>query len=136
MSTHNTASLQGLRVLVVEDEAMVSMLLEDILQELGCHLVGPAFNLQQALSVAASDGDIGAAILDVNLHGTPIYPVADMLAERGVPFVFATGYGSEGVDAKWRARPKLQKPFTSEQVASALTEAITPDPPRPTAASL
>src|SRR5438105_2312477 len=98
--------LRGLRVLVAEDEAMVSMLLEDILGDLECEIVGPAYNLQQALSLADTERNIGAAILDVNLRGSPVYPVAEILAGRDVPLIFATGYGPEGVDANWRGRPK------------------------------
>jgi CheY-like chemotaxis protein len=118
--------LIGLRVLIVEDEAMVSMLLEDVLGELGCEVVGPAFSLPQALSLVGSDQAIGAAILDVNVRGMPIYPVAEKLAEMGVPFVFATGYGPDGLVENWRARPKLQKPFSVQQVATALLAAVTP----------
>jgi CheY-like chemotaxis protein len=124
MNGRETSRLNGLRVLVVEDEAMVSMLLEDILGEFGCEVVGPAFSLQQATSLASSEPALGAAILDVNLRGAPIYPVAAILAQRSVPFVFATGYGPEGLDESWRGRPKLQKPFSAEQVETALLTAI------------
>ena len=124
MDAEDTSRLSGLRVLIVEDEAMVSMLLEDVLGELGCEVVGPAFSLPQAMTLVASDGAIGAAILDVNVRGMPIYPVAEKLAEMSVPFVFATGYGADGLVESWRARPKLQKPFTIQQVATALLAAV------------
>jgi DNA-binding NtrC family response regulator len=116
--------LRGLRVLVVEDEAMVSMLLEDMLDDFACEIVGPAFSLEQAKTLAMSEPGLGAAILDVNVRGTPIYPVAEILLHRGVPFVFATGYGPESLDVGWRAYPKLQKPFSSQQVAVALLTAL------------
>lgn len=124
MTFVQSAALLGVRVLIVEDEAMVSMLLEDILGEFGCEVVGPAFSLPQAMSLANEAMGLGAAILDVNLRGTPIYPVAEILAQRGVPFVFATGYGPDGVAESWRSRPKLQKPFSAEQVQAALLTAI------------
>src|SRR5579871_6117332 len=101
------ARLKGLRVLVAEDEAMVSILLEDILGDFGCQIVGPAFSLDQAVEIAQSEPTIGLAILDVNLRGAPIYPVAELLAARRVPFVFATGYGPEGLDERWRGHPSL-----------------------------
>ena len=126
-AAENDARLAGLRVLVVEDEAMVSMLLEDVLGELGCEIVGPAFSLPQALSIIDADAAIGAAILDVNVRGTPIYPAAEKLAAMGVPFVFATGYGPDGLVESWRGRPKLQKPFSLQQVATALLSAVAPD---------
>jgi CheY-like chemotaxis protein len=116
--------LRGLRVLIVEDEAMVSMLLEDILGELGCDFAGPAFNLSQAVSMAKSETPLDAAILDVNLAGAEIYPVAEVLAGRNVPFVFATGYGADGVAEHWRSRPRLQKPFSIQQVARVLADAV------------
>jgi CheY-like chemotaxis protein len=116
--------LRGLRVLVVEDEAMVSMLLEDMLGDFGCEIVGPAFSLEQATMLAKSEGTLGAAILDVNLRGNSIYPVAEILLGRGVPFVFATGYGPESLEAEWRNYPKLQKPFSAQQVAGALLTAL------------
>lgn len=120
------ARLQGLRVLIVEDEAMVSMLLEDILGELGCEFAGPAFNIAQGVDLARSEEKLDAAILDVNLAGVEIYPVAEVLAGRGVPFVFATGYGADGVAETWRTRPRLQKPFSIQQVANALMAAVEP----------
>ena len=85
--------LKGRRLLLVEDEAMVAMLLEDMLSDLGCEVVGPAGNVAHALELAKGEAEIAGAILDVNVGGQPIYPVAETLKARGVPFVFATGYG-------------------------------------------
>jgi DNA-binding response OmpR family regulator len=80
-----TIDLTGLRVLVVEDEMMVSMLIEDMLEDLGCTVVGPAARLDEALALAR-DTEIDCAVLDVNLGGQPIFPLADYLREKGAPF--------------------------------------------------
>jgi CheY-like chemotaxis protein len=117
--------LNGLRVLVVEDEALVSMLLEDMLADHGCEVAATASRLSQALDMVADPGlAFDAAILDVNLGGDPIFPVAEALAKRGSPFVFATGYGAGGLPESWRSRPTLQKPFSHDDVARALAQAV------------
>lgn len=104
------AQLAGLRVLVVEDEMMVSMLIEDMLGDLGCQVVGPAARLEEALALAQT-ADLDCAVLDVNLGGESTFPVADLLREKGAPFAFATGYGDAGLREIDRASPVLQKPF-------------------------
>jgi CheY-like chemotaxis protein len=114
--------LNGLRILVVEDEAAISLLLEDMLLDFGCELVGPAARLSSALDIAARE-TIDLAILDVNVAGEPIYPVAEALAERGVPFVFSTGYGSAGIKDAFRDRPVLQKPFAQHDLKQKLLSA-------------
>src|SRR6185295_15398151 len=96
MRMNTPVSLAGLRVLVVEDEMMVSMLIEDMLSDLGCTVVGPASRLDEALELAKADG-IDCAVLDVNLGGQPIFPLADLLRQMGRPFAFATGYGDAGL---------------------------------------
>ena len=103
-------ALSSLKVLVVEDEALVSMLVEDMLTDLGCSIVGPAAEIEEALRLAGS-ADIDAALLDVNLGGRPIFPVADALKARGVPFAFASGYGEAGLTEDHRGATVLQKPF-------------------------
>jgi CheY-like chemotaxis protein len=103
-------TLTSLKVLVVEDEALVSMLVEDMLTDLGCTIVGPAAEIEEALRLAGS-ADIDAALLDVNLGGRPIFPVADALKARGVPFAFASGYGEAGLTEDHRGATVLQKPF-------------------------
>lgn len=117
----NTAKLDGLRVLVVEDEMMVSMLIEDMLTELGCVVVGPASRLDEAIDLTKS-AEIDCAVLDVNLGGQPIFPLADLLRERGAPFAFATGYGDAGLREADRGSPVLQKPFREGDLARVLTE--------------
>jgi len=117
----DTAKLAGLRVLVVEDEMMVSMLIEDMLGDLGCVVIGPASRLDEALELARSS-DIDCAVLDVNLGGEPIFPLADLLRERGRPFAFATGYGDAGLRDVDRGTPVLQKPFREGDLARVLGE--------------
>ncbi len=103
-------TLSSLKVLVVEDEALVSMLVEDMLTDMGCTIVGPAAEIEEALRLAGS-AEIDAALLDVNLGGRPIFPVADLLKTRGVPFAFASGYGEAGLSEDHRGSTVLQKPF-------------------------
>jgi CheY-like chemotaxis protein len=114
----------GKRVLVVEDELMIRMLLQDMLTDLGHTLAGEAGRIDEALELAKL-GEFDVAILDVNLNGQPISPVVEVLVARGLPFVFATGYGARGVPAPYRETPTLQKPFQSDALAQAI-EAATP----------
>lgn len=116
-----TIDLTGLRVLVVEDEMMVSMLIEDMLDDLGCTVIGPAARLDEALALAR-DSQIDCAVLDVNLGGQPIFPLADYLREKGAPFAFATGYGDAGLREVDRGSPVLQKPFRETDLARVLGE--------------
>lgn len=115
-------SLRGLKVFIVEDESLIAMLLEDILDEFGCEIVGSALTLRQAQEQAgAVPADV--AILDINLGGDPIFPVATTLVDRQIPIIFASGYGATTLPDQWRERPTLPKPFTSDQVISALMKA-------------
>ena len=107
------------RVLVVEDEYLIRMLLEDMLADLGYAVAGAVGTIAEASPVAAA-GTFDVAILDVNVDGEEVYPVADILAQRGLPFVFVTGYGEGSLPAKYRSRPALQKPFQSEQLRATL----------------
>ena len=116
-------SLQGKKVLIVEDEALIAMLFEDMLTDFGCHVVGPAMNVRQALD-AAQSAEIDVAVLDVNLNGESSFPVATVLKARGVPFVFSSGYGATGLPPEWQDRPTLPKPFTSDEVADALASLL------------
>ena len=122
MPVPNTPSgdnLQGLRVLVVADEAAISLLLEDMLLDFGCEVIGPAARLSTALDTVNREA-VDLAILDVNVAGEPIYPVAEALVERSVPFVFSTGYGSAGIKDAYRDRPVLQKPFAQHDLLQKL----------------
>ena len=113
------SSLAGLRVLLVEDEAMVALLIQDVLEELGCITVGPAARVSAALHLMGSQA-VDLAVLDVNLGGEKVFPVADRLAEGGVPFLFSTGYGVAGLEGRHQGRPVLPKPFDPDQLGPAL----------------
>lgn len=99
-----------LRILLVEDEMLVAMLLEDMLVDAGHTIVGPLSRIDKAVEAARAEA-VDLAILDVNVGGEEIYPVAEILAEREIPFAFATGYGASGLREPWQERPALQKPF-------------------------
>lgn len=120
MSEINT--LEGRRVLIVEDETMVCMMIEDMVTALGGTVVGPAGSLAQAL--ALSDEPIDVAILDVNLNGEPSSAIADRLMLRGVPFVFATGYGRGRLEDSYKDVLVLKKPFGHGELAGALATAL------------
>jgi DNA-binding response OmpR family regulator len=117
------AKLTGKRVLVVEDEALVSMLVEDELRDAGAEVMGPVPSVSGALRLieaAAADGGISAAVLDINLDGRHVAPVADRLAALGVPFLFATGYGEDCDTGGHGAAPILSKPFAPERLVAAV----------------
>src|SRR5664280_299887 len=107
------------RLLVVEDEYLIRMLLEDMLADLGYEVAAAVGTIAEASELAAS-GDFNAAILD----GQEIYPVAEILAKRGLPFVFVTGYGERSLTEPYRDRPALQKPFQIDQLKAALDELL------------
>ena len=110
-------------MIVVEDETLVAILLEDMLTDLGCEVLWTAHRVSKALDlVARSRPD--AAVLDVNIGGDEVYPVAVALAERDIPFVFATGYGIRGLTEPWRNRPIVQKPFQAEHLSHSLLAAL------------
>jgi CheY-like chemotaxis protein len=111
--------LADLRVFVVEDELLVSMLVEDMLADFGCKIVGPASDIEEAI-LLARDGEIDVAILDVNVGGRRSFPVADILKSRGLPFAFASGYGEAGIIEAYRGAPVLQKPFLQSDLEKAL----------------
>jgi CheY-like chemotaxis protein len=120
-----TAALEGLRVLVVEDEFLVATLIEDMLTSAGCVVSGPIPRLAEALD-AVHGGTFDAAVLDVNLAGDRIDPVADVLSRRNVPFVFVTGYTTGGLPAVHAERPRLCKPFKMADLLDMVASVVAP----------
>ncbi len=115
-------SLQGKRVLVVEDEVLLAMMLEDVLSDAGAYVVGPAATVEQAIALIASEV-IDVALLDVCLRDQRSDPVAEVLRQRGVPYVLATGYSNpQGADLA--SAPTLAKPYRLEQLEAALLAAL------------
>jgi CheY-like chemotaxis protein len=122
-----TEALQGVKVLVVEDEYLVATLMENMLASAGCVVAGPIPRLAQALDAASSEA-CDVAVLDVNLAGERVYPVADILAQRNVPFVFVTGYGV--LPGEYANRPRLCKPFKMADLLDTLSDIVKTAPAR------
>jgi DNA-binding response OmpR family regulator len=110
------------RVLVVEDEAMISMLLEDMVLDIGAEIIGPVAKFDAALALAR-EADFSVAVLDLNLNGTLSYPIAEVIRERGIPVIFATGYGPDGSLDRFRDCVTLQKPFSQSDFAQVIAAA-------------
>jgi CheY-like chemotaxis protein len=119
--------LTGKRVLIVEDEALVVMLIEDALAELGCEVAGIASRFDDALAKAQSLS-FDVAILDVNLNGQRSFPIAEALGRRGIAFVFATGYGMAGLPSDIAHSAVLEKPFHLQDLRDALEAALERSP--------
>jgi DNA-binding response OmpR family regulator len=117
------AALEGVRVLVVEDEYLVAVLIEQILESAGCIVMGPVPRLRDALDAVDQD-DYDAAVLDVNLAGERINPVADALSERDVPFMFVTGYGANALPREYAERPHIGKPFRMAELLGMLSSIL------------
>ena len=111
------------RILIVEDEYLIRMLLEDMLADLGYQIAAAVGTIKEASELAATAA-FDLAILDVNLDGKEVFPVAEILAKRNLPFVFVTGYGENSLPDPFRGRPALQKPFQAEQLKSALASLL------------
>jgi CheY-like chemotaxis protein len=114
--------LKGKRILVVEDEALIAVMVEDMLTEMGSVVVGPAATIEEALALARTE-TIDGAVLDVNVRGERIDPVADALLERGVPMLFATGYGEVRL-ASGAVATVIDKPYTQDKLARGLAAAM------------
>ena len=115
--------LHGLRVLIVEDETLVAMLIEEYLIEMGCEVALSASRVAKALK-GLQTRRVDAAVLDVNVAGESIGELVEDLHQRHIPFIFASGYGARGVDAKWSGNPVLQKPFTGADLRTALLTSL------------
>jgi DNA-binding response OmpR family regulator len=119
------ARLQGARVLVAEDEYLLADDLSRALGSAGAEVAGPVSTVQQAMRLIA-EGRLDAAVLDVTLRDGKVFPVADLLAERGVPFAFATGYDQSALPDRFGDRPRIQKPFSTRTVLSELSGLLPP----------
>lgn len=118
------AAMRALTVFVVEDESLVALNLEDMLMDLGHTVVGPAMRIDRAKRMIEGDFTADVAILDVNVAGEPVYPVAQMLVDRGVPVVFATGYDRDSLPERWQGDSVLQKPYTMADISSSIATAL------------
>jgi len=111
--------LKGKRILIVEDSPVVGPFTADLLQELGCRVVGPAPNMAAARELIEGE-KIDAALMDVHIRGERVFPLCEALAARSVPFILTSGYADWNMSDKWRDRPRLQKPYTLGQIEEAL----------------
>ena len=121
--------LRGLRVLVVEDIAVLAWRMHEVLEQAGAAVIGPAPDVPGALRLL-EEHEVNAAVLDMNLDGEPVDPVADVLAARAVPFVFVTGYGSGSAEGRHAGRPTLGKPLKPSALVQALAALGSYPPPR------
>ncbi|MBV8737026.1 MAG: response regulator [Alphaproteobacteria bacterium] len=117
------AGLNGLRILVVEDEYLVASLIQDFLEMAGCVVLGPIARLAEAVHAAHSDS-CDAAVLDVNLGGSLVFPVAEILSHRRIPFAFVTGYATGALPDEHHARPTIRKPFRKEELLALISDLV------------
>lgn len=120
MSNHE--AIEGLRVLLIEDEVVIAMTAEDMLEEMGCRVSGQASTLQEGME-RAERNDFDLALLDINLHGVMSIPIAHKLRDAGKPFIFTTGYGSVGLDSAFSDIMVVTKPYTIRTLSNAISEA-------------
>jgi CheY-like chemotaxis protein len=122
--TTGDGDLAGRRILVVEDSPVVAPFTAELLEELGCKLVGTAPNIAAARQLIEAGG-FDAALMDVHIRGERVFPLCQILDAKGIPFIFTSGYADWHMAEKWRDRPRLQKPYTLKQVESALKALFT-----------
>jgi CheY-like chemotaxis protein len=122
-ASRKAAGLAGRRVLIVEDSPVVGPFTADLLEELGCVVVGPAPNMAAARELIDSER-FDAALMDIHIRGERVFPLCDALAQRGVPFVLTSGYADWHMPEKWRDRPRLQKPYRLEEVEEILSKLL------------
>jgi len=114
------------RILVVEDQMLIALEIEDILTHLGCTVIGPVGGVDSATQLARTE-QLDAALLDVQLDGDEVFPVAEVLCERHIPFVFVTGTSEMGLPEKWRRCPRVAKPFVSSEIERLVRNFSAPD---------
>jgi CheY-like chemotaxis protein len=112
--------LENRRILVVEDEYLLADDMAQVLANMGANIVGPVPTKDRALALILSGEPLDAAVLDINLRGETVFPVADALTARAIPFVFATGYAQTSIPAAYQAVPRWEKPFNPDELASVL----------------
>jgi DNA-binding response OmpR family regulator len=125
-------SSERCRVLFVEDECAVSMLLEDMLLDMGVEVVGPVATVEGALKLART-AEVDAAVLDINVGGLAVYPVAEVLTDRSIPILFVTGYDQAALPERFRSIPLLGKPFSTSAFETALRAVLRDSPCEPSA---
>lgn len=124
--------LSGKRLLVVEDEAFIALMLEQLLEGFGCNVVGVAGTLSRGLALVDDESlPIDGAVLDINLGGEKVFPVAERLIARGVPFIFCTGYGADGLPVAFAGVPTIAKPYLEETLRKMLVSRFSPENPSP-----
>jgi CheY-like chemotaxis protein len=121
------AALKGLHVLVVEDNGLLCCVLEESLHEAGCEVVGPFARLTEALD-AVPDAQIDIAVLDLNIRGELVSPLAEELSQRGVPFVLTSGYQGRDIPRSLQGARQLRKPYTTEDVLEQLAAVVAENP--------
>ena len=118
-----SSDLAGRRILLIEDSPVVAPFTADLLAELGCTVVGPAPHMATARELVEEE-DFDAAIMDIHIRGERVFPLCEALAAKRVPFLLTSGYADWQVPDKWEDRPRLQKPYTIEQVEQALSKLL------------
>jgi CheY-like chemotaxis protein len=121
--TSKSGKLAGRRILVVEDSPLIAAVLEDMLKDMGCSVVGPTGNMAFAVDLAKVEA-LDAAIIDLNIRGGKVYPVAEVLRDRDVPFLLASGYADWTLREDFKDRPRLTKPYTADTVEQKLLKLL------------
>jgi DNA-binding LytR/AlgR family response regulator len=118
-------ALLGRRILIVDDDYLIALVVIDFLEEAGAEILGPLGQADEAIAFIEANGTaIDGAVLDVNLHGAKSYPVADALEAHEIGFIFATGYGADALDGDYRKYPRCEKPFNELTLVATLAKAI------------
>lgn len=124
MPRRNMGDLTGRSVLIVEDEYVIAQDFMEQFASRGAEIIGPAPTVERALHLIEGSKCLDAAVLDINLRGQKSFPIADLLRERGIPFVFATGYDTSTIPERYRAVPLYEKPLSTAKIADVLLQHI------------